>query len=60
MNVQLPVVQVRIATAPMPQQDWPLPPHASQVSAPPVVEAVHCAPSLHVPLPAAVALGQHR
>jgi hypothetical protein len=28
MNMQVPVVQVRMATAPVPQQIWPEPPQA--------------------------------
>lgn len=60
MNAQVPAVQVRIATAPVPQQAWPEPPQASQVFAPPVVGAVHWAPLLQVPRPPPVVLGQHR
>jgi hypothetical protein len=52
-----PVLQVRLASAPAPQQVWPAAPQAVHIAAAPT--PVHWKPMLQVPAPTPAAGGQH-
>jgi hypothetical protein len=51
------VLQVRLASAPAPQQVWPAAPQAVHIAAAPT--PLHWKPMLQVPAPTPFAAGQH-
>jgi hypothetical protein len=54
-----PAAQVRVATAPVPQQASPMAPHASQVRAAAAFRRSHAKPVPQIPTNAPVGSGQH-